>query len=266
MLKPSKCAAFTLIELLVVIAIIGSLISILLPAVNAARGATQRTVCQNNLRQIGIALLTYHATNDSYPVGCTEWRARGDVEKRQLAWSAFLLPFIEQQSLHDSLDFTSAFDSPQNAAGAATMLSVYMCPSSRRGEKLIQDRGQSRGPCDYGGIFGERISSPNQPPKGTMLQDIAISQSHITDGVSNTLLVGEDSRSTDGQWINGRNIFDQAFPINAAPKWENDIRSEHRGGAHGVRADGSVHFMSESIAPLVLAALCTRDGNEVVSD
>ena len=97
-----------------------------------------------------------------------------------------------------------------------------------------------------------------------MLYDVPISTAHIKDGISQTLIVAEDSHFNDGQWINGRNIFDQAFAINAAPSWENDIRSEHSGGAFGVRADGSVHFMNESMALRVLAALCTRDGNDVV--
>ncbi len=122
-----------------------------------------------------------------------------------------------------------------------------------------------RGPCDYGGIFGERITSANNPPKGTMLYDRAISIHQVEDGTSHTLIVAEDSWFSDGQWINGRNIFDQAFAINVAPQWENDIRSEHHGGAYAARADGSVSFLSNSLALRVLAALCTRAGHEVPS-
>jgi len=253
--------AFTLVELLVVIAIIGMLVSLLLPAVNRARAAARRTHCQNNLRQIGIGLQSHHAAQGSFPMGGIEWRPIESSKNRQLAWSAFLLPYIEEQALFDSLDLTTAFDSLENAAGAAKTLSVYICPSSLRGERLVEGRG----PCDYGGIYGERITSPNNPPKGTMLYDIQISTAHIQDGISNTLIVAEDSRFDDGQWINGRNIFDQAFAINLAPDWENDIRSEHSGGAFATRADGSVSFLDESLALNVLAALCTRAGHEVVS-
>lgn len=254
-------SAFTLVELLVVIAIIAMLVSLLLPAVQAARGAARRTQCQNNQRQIGMGLQSYHSTHNEFPAGAIEWRTGSNSQKRQLAWSAFLLPFIEEQSVYDSLNLETAFDSPENAAGAATMLSIYICPSSRRGARIVDGRG----PCDYGGIYGERIVSPNRPPKGTMLYDIAISMEHIKDGISNTLIVAEDSEFDDGQWINGRNVFDQAFAINAAPSFENDIRSEHPGGAYGVRADGSVHFMDESMDLEVLAALCTRAGNEVAN-
>ena len=83
---------------------------------------------------------------------------------------------------------------------------------------------------------------------------------------SNTLIVSEDSNSPDAQWINGRNIFDQAFPINQAPAIENDIRSEHPQGANGVFCDGSVRFLNETIANEILAAICTRALGEVVDD
>lgn len=261
MLEPRRHPAFSLVELLVVIAIVGMLISLLLPAVQAARASARRTQCQNNLRQIGLGLWQHHEAKQAFPVGAIEWRGAGDPTKRQLAWSALLLPYVEERALFETLDLNTPFDSEANRHGAATILPLYVCPASQRGARLVQGRG----PCDYGGIHGERISSPNKPPKGTMLYDVAISIAHIKDGVSNTLIVAEDSQFDDGQWINGRNVFDQAFAINRAPHWENDIRSEHGGGALGVRADGSVHFMNESMDLLVLAALCTRDGKEIVS-
>jgi prepilin-type N-terminal cleavage/methylation domain-containing protein len=251
---------FTLVELLVVIAIIGVLVALLLPAVQAAREAARRTQCGNNLRQVGLALHIYHQAHGAFPVGGLEWRPYGDTTKRQLAWSVFLLPHLEQQNLYDTLDLSKAFDAPENAEPAATILSVYICPTSTRGQKLVDNRG----PCDYGGIFGERINSPNNPPKGSMLYDQWISTAQIRDGTSNTLIISEDSQWPDGQWINGRNIFDQAYPINAAPLFENDIRSLHPSGAMGVLADGSVRFLSETMDAEILGGICTRAGGEVV--
>jgi prepilin-type N-terminal cleavage/methylation domain-containing protein len=252
--------AFSLVEVLVVIAIVGLLAALLLPAIQASREASRRTVCANNLRQMGIALSAYHAAHRRFPVGCTEWRSVPNSSARQLAWSAYLLPFLEEQSLFDALDLNRAFDSPRNAA-AETVLSIYLCPSSQRRSPLVDGRGA----CDYGGIYGERLTSPNNPPKGTMLIDAAVTLRQIRDGAAKTLIVAEDSRFSDGQWINGRNIFDQAFAINAAPPYENDIRSEHPGGALGVMVDGSVHFLAETMDLKTLAALCTRAGGEAVS-
>ena len=251
--------AFSLVEVLVVIAIVGLLAALLLPAIQASREASRRTVCANNLRQMGIALSAYHAAHRQFPVGCTEWRSVPNSSARQLAWSAYLLPFLEEQSLFDALDLNRAFDSPRNAA-AETVLSIYLCPSSQRRSPLVDGRGA----CDYGGIYGERLTSPNNPPKGVMLIDAAVTLRQIRDGAAKTLIVAEDSRFSDGQWINGRNIFDQAFAVNAAPPYENDIRSEHPGGAQGVMVDGSVHFLAETLDLKTLAALCTRAGGETI--
>ena len=255
-------SALTLVELLVVVAIVALLVALLLPAVNAARAAARQTSCYNNLRQIGIGLSAYHAAKKTFPPGGIEWRPRSDPEKRQLAWSAFLLPYIGESTLYDRLDLSTPFDSQENADAAAAILSIYICPASARGAVLAAGRG----PSDYGGIYGERITSRNSPPKGVMIYDRAIASKHIIDGLSKTLIVAEDSQFADGQWINGRNVFDQAYGINAAPRLENDIRSEHPGGANGLHADGSVRFLQESIELTVLAALCTRAGGESVAN
>jgi type II secretory pathway pseudopilin PulG len=242
-----------------VIAIVGVLAALLLPAVLASREASRRAVCANNLRQIGIALNAYHGAHRRFPVGCLEWRAPGNSSARQLAWSAYLLPFLEEQTLFDALDLSQPFDSPRNAAAEA-VLPVYLCPSSLRRSPIVSGRGA----CDYGGIYGERLSSPNNPPKGAMLIDAVVTLRHTRDGAAKTLIVAEDSRFSDGQWINGRNIFDQAYPINTAPPFENDIRSEHTGGAQAVMVDGSVHFLAETLDLKTLAALCTRAGGEAL--
>jgi len=252
---------FTLIELLVVLAIIGVLIGLLLPAVQAAREAANRAQCLNNLRQMGLACHAYHDTERRFPPGGWEWRPFRNTTRRQLAWSMLLLPHLEQRPLFDDLNMAAAYDAPENATGAATVLSVYLCPSSRREDVRVEGRGAS----DYGGIFGERITSPNQPPKGAMLYDRPLPISAIRDGTSNTLLVSEDTAMIDGQWINGRNVFDQAFAINAAPPFENDIRSDHPGGANALFGDGSARFLKETMDLRPLAAICTRAGGEVVS-
>ena len=94
----------SLVELLVVIAIIGMLLGLLLPAVQQSREAARRVQCLNNLRQMAIALDAYHGSFGTFPSGCIERRITPDKSRRQIAWSALLLPFIEQQAVYDSLD------------------------------------------------------------------------------------------------------------------------------------------------------------------
>ena len=264
----SVSAGFTLVELLVVIAIIGLLLALLLPAVQAARSSARRASCLNNLHQIGVGLQNYHSVRNSFPPGGIElrtyWR---DVHKRQIAWSAFLLPYVEQEPLYGRIDFEKPFDAPENAAAAAEVVAIYLCPSVERDSNLVQGRGA----CDYGGINGERIVSSNQdPPNGTMLYDRTVSIGEISDGASNTLIVSEDSAWPDGQWINARNVFDQKYAINHRPPpgqiVENEIRSDHPGGANAALCDGSARFLDEAMELDVLAAICPRNGGETVDE
>ena len=258
--------AFTLVELLVVVAIIGLLVALLMPAVQSAREAARRTACSNNLHQMGVALTAFHSAHGAFPEGGLEWRGPyTPPENRQLSWCVFILPHLEETAVYDALDLSKAFDSAANAEAAATIISGFVCPTSPRGLKLVEGRG----PCDYGGIFGQRfehhIVPENPHPEGIMRYDERIAARQITDGLSQTLIVGEDTGFADGQWINGRNVFDQSHRINAAPPSENDLRSEHPGGAQAVFADGSASFLHESLDEIVLAAICTRAGGEVVS-
>ncbi len=267
-----RCRGFTLVELLVVIAIIGLLIALLLPAVQAAREAARRAQCTNNLRQIGIGMHGYHTALKSFPVGGIEhrWMVGSDGHPlfgktgRQIAWSAFLLPYIEQAALHGQIDFSKAFDSVENATAAAQVIPTYLCPTVPRDSYLHDGRAA----IDYGGIYGERIYSSSGTPNGTMLYQKAVSIRDIRDGTANTVMVSEDSAWEDGQWINGLNVFDQAYTINFEPpdasSIENEMRSLHPGGANALFCDGSVHFLGESLGEELIAAICTRNGGEIV--
>jgi prepilin-type N-terminal cleavage/methylation domain-containing protein/prepilin-type processing-associated H-X9-DG protein len=242
MIRLHQCpprGAFTLVELVVVIALLGMLLGLMLVAIQASRAVAERIQCASNLRQIGISLHAYHDLHESFPPGAIEprplWR-----NGRQFAWSAMLLPQLELGTVSRQIDFRKPFDHPANSSVAATVLPVFLCPS-------------------------KRISGPNQPPKGIMLFDRGIRIWEIRDGASNTLMIAEDSNFPDGQWINGRNVFDQAYAINEAPFYENDIRSLHAKGANGLFADGSVRFLGESMRLEVLSAICTRAGGETVN-
>lgn len=254
-------AGFSLIELLVVITIIGVLVALLLPAVQAAREAARRISCSNNLHQIGLGLHGYHEVHGCFPPGGIELIST-TPSGRQYAWCAFILPFIEQGPLYDSIDFSRPYYADENLPAAKTPLAVFVCPSSSRADTKLSG---TLGAADYGGIFGERITGPNNPPKGVMLYDRAVTIAEISDGTSNTLAVAEDTEYGKSQWINALNVFDQAFAINAAPNIENDIRSRHPGGANGAFCDGSARFLAETMELEVLAAICTRAGGEIIN-
>ncbi|MCI0360416.1 MAG: DUF1559 domain-containing protein [Planctomycetaceae bacterium] len=132
-----KLPGFTLVELLVVIAIIGVLVALLLPAVQAAREAARRSSCQNNLKQIAIALHNYHDVYLTFPSG---WLDNPIANEEAWGWAALTLPFIEQAPLHAQLGVTKArlvdqlrslngANGPAVAAAARTVLKVFICPT-----------------------------------------------------------------------------------------------------------------------------------------
>ncbi len=99
---------FTLVELLVVIAIIGILIALLLPAVQAAREAARRSQCTNNLKQLSLAMHNYHDTFGVFPpgsLGDPAWTGNYNIYDGHFGWPVFILPFVEQQALHERIDF-----------------------------------------------------------------------------------------------------------------------------------------------------------------
>jgi prepilin-type processing-associated H-X9-DG protein len=249
-----------MVELLVVFAIIGILASVLLPAVQLAREAARGFACKNNLKQIGIALHNYQDVHRVLPVGCIEWRGfRAPPTFRQLAWSAFLLPFVEQPSLHSQIDFSKAYDHVINARAASRRLSVFECPTA-------QNRNLIRAQTDYGGLFGEIILDREQDD-GVFLYDRPIALRDILDGTTNTIAVSEDIGGPDSEWINGRNVFVQSGGINDRAAWigDNEIRSKHPGGAMVLFADARVVLLSDSTDKRVLGQSITRAKQEVHS-
>lgn len=269
-------AAFTLVELLVVITIIGILISLLLPAVQAAREAARRTQCSNNLRQMGLALHNYHSFANVFPPGVIGTRldnTRTDPSRNlQIAWSVFILPQLEQEAVYNKFYFNRAYDHADNKEVTSFVLSVYLCPSTNRftSDRTKQKTVAGRGAIDYGGIYGAKSPLDGKPPGGGALcwlygSDFSVEIAQIRDGTSNTLMVAEDSGRGDGMngaWADGENIYHVGSPINAYQ--DNEIWSDHPGGAHGLLADGSVRFLQNGMTFSVLQALCTRAGGEVI--
>lgn len=164
------------------------------------------------------------------------------------------------------IDFSKGFDSPENREAARTVIPTYLCPSTPRDDQRVRGLGAT----DYGGIYGQRITGRNSPPNGCMLYQGPISIRDVDDGTSTTLIVAEDSDWRDGQWINALNVFDVAYqvnpPSNPFTDLDNEIRSRHPAGANGLFCDGSVRFLPNELPRETLAAICTRNGNELIKE
>jgi prepilin-type N-terminal cleavage/methylation domain-containing protein/prepilin-type processing-associated H-X9-DG protein len=210
-MRRSQRRGFTLIELLVVIAIIGVLVGLLLPAVQKVREAANRMKCQNNLKQLGLALHNYHDVNGTFPWG------HQDRTFFSLPWATFILPFVEQDNVYRLFDTTKNFNDPVNQGlQAQTKLSVYICPSSPSQGKVWTDTWTAPNELgvnlswtvsasDYvctGGVQGcyrRKFWKPDYPGdiNGVMQDNKTVSIAAITDGTSNTFLVAENGGGPD---------------------------------------------------------------------
>jgi prepilin-type N-terminal cleavage/methylation domain-containing protein/prepilin-type processing-associated H-X9-DG protein len=309
---------FTLVELLVVIAIIGVLVALLLPAIQAARESARRMTCQNNEKQMGLALQNYLATKKDFPPGsqqtcykCEPW-----------AWSAMILQYMEESGIFGSLQLKNQPDHAPNAVPSGNgptqkVIAAFLCPSTSRFDVSRNelnhiadynnnghwDPGEGMAVSDYGGIQGPSSSEINPVTteaygynQGVLLNigdqandpgihvAKAIGPRQITDGLSKTMIVAELSgrgynskhMQLRGVWADGNNLFAVQDSINlnetedvngvAVPKqWtEDEIYSQHPGGANVLFCDGSVHFLPDSLDKSVIMALASRAGGEQI--
>jgi prepilin-type N-terminal cleavage/methylation domain-containing protein len=305
---PVRCAAFTLIELLVVIAIIGILIALLLPAVQKVRESADRISCGNNLKQIGLAFHLHLDAFDHFPTGGGAQKADrtmsspgipADYRTQQWAWGYQILPYIEQSNLWSNTD---------DKLVAGTPLKLYFCPTRRPPTALsggpwavhpepraMTDYAGNAGISNTGGDGGGHYGDGNDglvirlttPPTVAL-----VALRDITDGTSNTLMVGEkrmnlsyittecQADDNDG-YVGGfqddvvrwgafppapDGFFPLGTPSNIHPQnWQ--FGSSHPSGFQAVFADGAVHMIPYTIDPTVFMYLCSRnDGHSVSLD
>lgn len=156
-------SAFTLVELLVVIAIIGILVALLLPAIQAAREAARRMSCQNNMKQLGLALHTFHDTFERFPPGAQEnvypVPRSGNTYIKGTSWLVFILPQMEQQAVYDQYDFSQPYSAEVNNIVGNTLIPGHKCPAgpqqirSSNGAERTND-GTYNHTTHYYGIMG----------------------------------------------------------------------------------------------------------------
>lgn len=310
--RSHKRSAFTLIELLVVIAIIAILISLLLPAVQQAREAARRSQCKNNLKQLGLATHMFHDTFRKFPYAASDYGDTEDLsdptdlpDTTWLTGHIQIMPFLEQDAIAQRWDPEEPKNSTVDTDGdgftnsmlVQMLVPSFLCPSMTLPTEPLAD---NRAPCSYifssgtpstsylhyftyygvpepayNGAIIPRILDPNKSTspsyqKKTKMRD-------ITDGTSNTFLMGETDFSPAGTpsdsygsvWAFGYIGYTWGTTFARLNRHDGStsygaFRSQHTGGSHFAMADGSVHFLSENINNDLYQSLSTRSGGELV--
>jgi prepilin-type N-terminal cleavage/methylation domain-containing protein/prepilin-type processing-associated H-X9-DG protein len=185
-------SGFTLIELLVVIAIISILVGLLLPAVQKVRESANRMKCSNNLKQIGLALHHYHDSLKSFPP------SRNEAHAKSFSPHSRLLPYLEQQNVYNTINFSAPVTDPSNAVALGTDVAIFLCPSDVTaplpagwaGTNYRANEGTSLvfgfGPSDP-----EGVNATMPPPNGPFFVDSKYRIADITDGTSTTAAFSE---------------------------------------------------------------------------
>ena len=219
-------------------------LALFLPATQSARVAARRAQSTNNLKQIGLAMHNFHSSNDHFP---------GDIRDKEgkplLSWRVAILPFVEQQALFNEFHLDEPWDSPHNKALLERMPLLYSVPSG-----VAADPGKTF----YRGFGGPHTLFDPAEKKGVAIQS-------VTDGTSNTIGVVEAKEAVPWTKPDGEIPFDAMAKPEEAAALLGQLGGHFAGGFNALFLDGSVRFLKTSINPIVLRALITRDGGEVVS-
>lgn len=233
-------------------------VALLLPAVQQAREAARRTQSKNNLKQIGLALHNYHDTHNEFPAGIVEGQ---DKPEESLSWLTSILPYVEQAALFNQINMERPWNDPVNEDVAQTTLPVFRNPSAVG----VLPSGQT----DYAGVAGLGEDGPttavDEEGAGVFAYDRTTTIRDITDGTSNTLMVGEVTGDV-GPWLQGGKSTIRPFTKQPYIGGPDGWGGNHAGGAMFLFADGSVRFISQNIDPKTMEALITIQGGEALGD
>lgn len=288
----------TILELLVVVAIASLLAGMLLAAVQKARAAGARLSCQSRIRQLALAVHQYDSTRESLPAGCDYPFGRdGSAPLRQvgLSWQTSILPFVEQDALWmqawEANQTNPVGDNAAHDAVRAAIVQVFLCPADSRSTGRTH-KGATWGLTGYVGVAGTGVRNND----GMFHTAYRVRLADITDGTSQTLMIGERPPGPRGQFGGWYSAWGQSpcavssvlgtadgadvgtsgdtCPPNSGPLRPGRLESRcdvshfwslHPGGAAFAFADGSVRFLAYSRSS-VLPALATRAGGEVVPE
>jgi prepilin-type N-terminal cleavage/methylation domain-containing protein/prepilin-type processing-associated H-X9-DG protein len=291
--------AFTLIELLVVIAIIGALVALLVPAVQSARGAARRAQCQNNLKQIGIALSSYLASHNVFPMSAVAGTGHG---VNQTCFT-LILPEVEQRPMYNAYNFNVENYDLANRTVVSTKIATFLCPETplptepMPSEQYQSADGKTTYPAgslfarshyaaNWGGSLNEMGQDFTNWPtakkgsyRGVMMTVKAVGprgpttcfrSQDVRDGFANTVLVGE-KRDSQGWAVGG--YAGSEFDVGPSPYLVSDdplLRMVFSGSFHPSQAyflfcDGSVRPLRATMDKKTWYAIITRDGREIVS-
>lgn len=282
---------FTLIELLVVIAIMALLMALLLPAIQNAREAARRAQCSNHLKQIGIALHSYHEMHTSLPSG---WVGVDGLTRKPSVnggngwgWAAMILPHMDRIPLYRKLNFDLTVSDVDHEEERISLIESFLCPSDGGDVNWeIQENGTEApllrlAQSNYVGCFGTIAldGCEGQPApfvcegNGVFYHNSRTKYRDFTDGASHTILIGERSTEIGGStWAgvvaNGERAIARVLgtgshlPGSSDANFDN-FSSRHEGGVNILLGDGRVQFLGENIDFNAYQGLCDLSGGEI---
>jgi prepilin-type processing-associated H-X9-DG protein/prepilin-type N-terminal cleavage/methylation domain-containing protein len=264
--RSTRRSAFTVLELLTVMAIVSTLAAIVLPAVGSAREAARRMQCVNQLKQVGIALHSYHEVCGSFPAGW-QWES---TNNSAYGWAVPLLPYLEQNAIYERTDRNRVLTHPANTQARATSIDLLLCPSDLTEPTFLlsweDEVANTSGPLfdlpttSYVGVFGTSEAddtTPAPPGEGTFVGHRTVRLVDLERGASNTTITGERTMATvPSTWLGvDRQGADAACRLvgnmltspNCDTCDECEFSSRHPGGANFLWGDGRVSLISETI-------------------